>query len=265
MLDVLVRKALASGTLRQSYVSAPYSVCALRLRFRNLRCIGDGLLGTGKIGVGVLVSGVGDRRSGGFVISTMEDVVELRDGVATLDTYRHSALESGEGLHIAVPVFWRTTPRVVELCEVLCMPTNLAYFNPSGATYGRDWGIVRTVLSIRFHKKDDVANYLWYMTLSSPSWGLIHAFHSFIFNRLLSHDLKVKHQPWLAIRRIGDLADWHLPRDMLTRDQGSWGFRSVPQLKDDREMRSYHACDGSPAALSSSQQNRVAFADWLIK
>lgn len=79
------------------------------------------------------MSGIRDRRSGGFVISAVEDVVELRDGIATLDTYRHTALESGEGLHIAVPVFRRTTPRVVELCEPLCMPTNFAYFNPSGA------------------------------------------------------------------------------------------------------------------------------------
>lgn len=36
---------------------------------------------------------VRDRRSGGFVISAMEDVVELRDGIATFDTYWHNALE----------------------------------------------------------------------------------------------------------------------------------------------------------------------------
>lgn len=33
------------------------------------------------------------RWSGGFVISAVEDVVELRDGIATFDTYWHSALE----------------------------------------------------------------------------------------------------------------------------------------------------------------------------
>lgn len=35
------------------------------------------------------------RRSGGFVVSAMEDVVELRDGIATFDTYWHNALRVG--------------------------------------------------------------------------------------------------------------------------------------------------------------------------
>lgn len=32
--------------------------------------------------------------------------------------------------------------------------------------------------------------------------------HSFQFNRLLSHDIKFKRQPRLAVGRIGDLAVW---------------------------------------------------------
>ena len=39
------------------------------------------------------MSRIGDGRSGGFVISAMEYVVELRDGIATFDTYWHNAPE----------------------------------------------------------------------------------------------------------------------------------------------------------------------------
>ena len=50
------------------------------------------------VGVDLLVGRVRDRRSGDFVVPAMEDVVELRDRIATFDTYWHHAL------HMIVPV-----------------------------------------------------------------------------------------------------------------------------------------------------------------
>ena len=46
------------------------------------------------------MSRVREGRSGRFVVSAMEDVVELRDGIATFDAYWHNALE--KYLHLIV-------------------------------------------------------------------------------------------------------------------------------------------------------------------
>ena len=46
------------------------------------------------------MSRVREGRSGGFVVSAMEDVVELRDGIATFDAYWHNASE--KNLHMIV-------------------------------------------------------------------------------------------------------------------------------------------------------------------
>lgn len=43
-----------------------------------------------------------DRRTGGFVVSAMEDVVKLRDGIATFDAYWHNASEKNLSLHMIV-------------------------------------------------------------------------------------------------------------------------------------------------------------------
>lgn len=102
MLDVLVRKALATGTLRQSYVATPSSICTRGLPFRNLWYAVRGFVGDCNVGGGPLVGRIRDRRSGGFVISAMEDVVELRDGIATFDAYWHNARK--RLLHMIVPV-----------------------------------------------------------------------------------------------------------------------------------------------------------------
>ena len=77
VLDILVRKALTTRTLGQAYVSTTSRVRRRGLRFRELCCIVGGPLGTGDVGADFLVGRIGDMRSGGFVISAMEDVVEL--------------------------------------------------------------------------------------------------------------------------------------------------------------------------------------------
>ena len=59
-------------------------------------------MGGGNVGGGPLVGQMRDRRNGGFVISAMEDVVELRDGIATFDAYWHYARK--RILHMIVPV-----------------------------------------------------------------------------------------------------------------------------------------------------------------
>lgn len=110
VLDILIREALATGTLCQSYISTPSSGRSLGLCFRDLWYIGDGLLGAWKIGAGLLVSRLRDRRRGDFVVPTVEDVVELRDGIATFDTYWHNALKrvfTSLFLCSCVPVFRR--------------------------------------------------------------------------------------------------------------------------------------------------------------
>ena len=61
-----------------------------------------GFVGDCNVGGGPLVGQIRDRRSGGFVISAMEDVVELRDGIATFDAYWHNARK--KILHMIVPV-----------------------------------------------------------------------------------------------------------------------------------------------------------------
>ena len=93
MLDIFVRKALAAGTLCQPYVSTPSSICALGLYLRTLWYIRSGLGGAYDIGGGLVVSRVRDGRGGGFVVSAVEDVIELRDGIATFDAYWHNASE----------------------------------------------------------------------------------------------------------------------------------------------------------------------------
>lgn len=90
VLDVLVRKALATGALCQAYVSTPSNT---GLCVPNLWYPGSGLWGARDVGGGLGVSRIRDRRSGGFVISAVEDVVELRDGIAAFDTYWHNARE----------------------------------------------------------------------------------------------------------------------------------------------------------------------------
>ena len=48
------------------------------------------------------MSRVRGRRSGGFVVSAMEDVVKLRDRIATFDAYRHNASGKNLPLHMIV-------------------------------------------------------------------------------------------------------------------------------------------------------------------
>ncbi len=67
-----------------------------------------------------------DRRSGGFVISAMEDVVKLRDGIATFDTYWHNALVK------VLTCFERKFHKSVEsLRNAVLKSTNFADFNPN--------------------------------------------------------------------------------------------------------------------------------------
>ena len=44
--------------------------------------------------MGLVVSRFGGGRTIGFMIPAMEDMIELRDGIATFDTYWHIALKS---------------------------------------------------------------------------------------------------------------------------------------------------------------------------
>ena len=73
------------------------------------------------------MSWIRDRRSGGFVISAMEDVVELRDGITTFDTYWHNALLK------FLTCFERKLHESVEFLRnaVLLKSTNFADFNPN--------------------------------------------------------------------------------------------------------------------------------------
>ena len=93
VLDIFVRKALAAGTLCQPDVSTPSSICALGLYLRSLWYIRSGLGAACDVGGGILVSRIRDGRGGRLVVSAVEDVVELRDGIATFDAYWHNASE----------------------------------------------------------------------------------------------------------------------------------------------------------------------------
>lgn len=92
VLNIFVREALATRALRQAYVSTPSNIGTLGLCVPNFWYPGSELWGTCDVGGGLGVSRMRDRRSGSFVISAMEDVVELRDGIAAFDTYWHNAL-----------------------------------------------------------------------------------------------------------------------------------------------------------------------------
>ena len=93
----------------------------------------------------------------GFVVSAMEDVVELRDGIATFDTYWHNAFND---LHMIV-VKSSDTGGFLEqcCCEGL-----------------RNWRAVTLLLSI-------------FELYNSQSWKFIHScIHSCLHHRLVSHD-----------------------------------------------------------------------------
>ena len=47
------------------------------------------------------MSRIRDRRSGGFVVSAVEDVVELTDGIATFNAYWHNASEKNPHMIVA--------------------------------------------------------------------------------------------------------------------------------------------------------------------
>ena len=94
VLDILVREALATGTLHQPHVSTPSSTFGLAPSLGDFWYIGSGLGGGCDFGTGLFVGWIRDEWSGGFVVSAMEDVIKLRDWVATFDTYWHNALES---------------------------------------------------------------------------------------------------------------------------------------------------------------------------
>ena len=108
MLDVLVREALAPGTLGQPDVPAPSGAGGLGLGVGGFGRRGDGLLRTpGGVGGGLLVRRRWDGRSGGSVLAAVEHVVELGDGIAAFDAYRHRAVREGSSHSRGFCVFRR--------------------------------------------------------------------------------------------------------------------------------------------------------------
>ncbi len=74
-------------------------MCSLGLRSCDFDYTESGLGGARNVGARLLAGRIGDGRSGGFVISAMEDVVELGDGIATFDTDWHNAQSPREASH----------------------------------------------------------------------------------------------------------------------------------------------------------------------
>ena len=124
------------------------------------------------------MSRVRDGRSGGSVVSTMEDVVELRDGIATFDAYWHNA--SGKNLHmILIVANWCKS--MDQCCrEMSTLQINFEGRNPNN----------------------------WILRSQSSS-SFIHIFIGVcLFERSVSHDSGFKRQPRVGVREIGDLVAW---------------------------------------------------------
>lgn len=79
MLNVFVRKPLASRALRQPYIPSSSSPCRLDLR------------STGRAYLDAIFSGLGRRVVGGApIVAAMKNMVELRNWVTTFDADGHA-------------------------------------------------------------------------------------------------------------------------------------------------------------------------------
>lgn len=91
MLDVFIRKSLATRTLRQPDISPSTSTFRLELALRSTLHIRWSFLwawSTCEVWDG------GFRSGRAFGIAAVEDMVELGDGVAAFDADWHTALET---------------------------------------------------------------------------------------------------------------------------------------------------------------------------